>query len=98
MNDIYEEKIPVPRTCLVEAFEDDAQRDAEIRQVPTEIAGINKVMSISKYRNNNSDEMPLGLGSLPHKLESISSLILFNTCENPYDEYHTTGTFICPLC
>uniref|UniRef100_A0A6S8ASS3 WASH1 WAHD domain-containing protein n=1 Tax=Aplanochytrium stocchinoi TaxID=215587 RepID=A0A6S8ASS3_9STRA len=94
MNDIYEEKIPVPRTCLVEAFEDDAQRDAEIRQVPTEIAGINKVMSISKYRNNNSDEMPLGLGSLPHKLESISSLILFNTCENPYDEYHTTDNLV----
>lgn len=34
--------------------------------------------------NNKKGE---GLGKLPKKLESISSLLLFNTAENPYNKY-----------
>ena len=52
------------------------------------------MLKLEKKRNfregvvqDDPDQVGEGLGSLPHHLPSVSSLLLFNTSENPYKKY-----------
>eukprot|EP00794_Sanderia_malayensis_P020088 gene20088-22058_t len=41
----------------------------------------------TKSKDKDNTDMGDGLGKLPKNLESVSSLLLFNTAENPYKKY-----------
>ena len=38
-------------------------------------------------KNDDNDKKGEGLGKLPKAIDSVSSLLLFNTAENPYKKY-----------
>lgn len=50
-------------------------------------ASVRKNMQKAADNDENSEAQGEGLGSLPKHLPSVSSLLLFNTAENPYKKY-----------
>ena len=44
-------------------------------------------VNVKTKKDDENNKKGEGLGKLPKKLESISSLLLFNTAENPYSKY-----------
>lgn len=44
-------------------------------------------VNVKTKKDDENNKKGEGLGKLPKKLESISSLLLFNTAENPYNKY-----------
>lgn len=44
-------------------------------------------VNIKQHKNDEGDKKGEGLGKLPKTIDTISSLLLFNTTENPYKKY-----------
>lgn len=44
-------------------------------------------VNVKTKKDDENNKKGEGLGKLPKKLDSISSLLLFNTAENPYNKY-----------
>ena len=44
-------------------------------------------VNVKTKKDDENNKKGEGLGKLPKKLDSISSLLLFNTVENPYNKY-----------